>query len=247
MLHGNRTGAHAVESGVRRALAFPSGSVAHLVDGTRPGGEMAALAALEAAGLPLGLLALPSAVEDSFYRYNNLPRRLAALYRDVDPADPDEDLLEEAEGPATSLVGQAHLLDEVIDGIYQGLKGLPAALVVRRPDDRRGLAVTNGRPVLLALKRQFRNDWTAEAVFARLLAGSGIGVEARPLLVHERAAPGPDAAAATKGPAGVMADRFPYAAVAIDREASVEASRILGRQVEVSTDGSGAVLSVQAA
>src|SRR5690606_19249819 len=167
-----------------RAPAFPGGSVAHLVDGTRPGGEMAALAALEAAGLPLGLLALPSAVEDSFYRYNNLPLRLAELYRGVDPADPDEDLLEEAEAPAQALIDQAFLLDEVIDAIYQGLRTLPPDLLLRRPGERDGERAGNGRGVLLALKRLFRGDWLVDSVMRRLLRGSSIGLEARPVLVH---------------------------------------------------------------
>lgn len=224
---------------MRRALDFPAGSVTHLAGSGQGLGEMAVLAALERAGLPLGMLALPDAVEDSFYRYNNLPPRLAALYRDVDPADPDEDLLEEAEAAAMALVEQSYLLDEVIDAIYQGLAGLPGSVVVRRPGDRAGSAVNNGRPVLLALKHQFRSDWTADAVFARLLAGFGIGVDARPMLVHERPA-GTAPASTGRGPArgATMAE------LVADAAASAEASRVLGRSLSVAADARGRIVGV---
>src|SRR5690606_1897784 len=76
-----------VESCVRRALQFPSLTVAHL-ETAGAEGELAALAGLESDGRGLGVLALPAAVEDSFYRYNNLPARLVRLYRGVDPLDP---------------------------------------------------------------------------------------------------------------------------------------------------------------
>lgn len=214
-----------VESGVRRALEFPSGSVAHLAEGTGEGGELAALAALERAGLRLGVLALPAAVEDSFYRYNNLPHRLNDLYRGVDPADPDEDLLEEAEGPAMALIDQSFLLDEVIDAIYHSLRALPSELVVRRPDDANGIETGNGRAVLLALKHLFRSDWQVESVFGRLLGGAGIGVEARPVLVHAR------------GITRELTDLGP--------DAAAEASRTLGRDVAVLVATDGSVLGVR--
>lgn len=211
-----------VESGVRRAIEFPSGSVTHLAEGTGDGGELAALATLERAGMRLGLLVLPAAVEDSFYRYNNLPHRLNDLYRGLDPSDPDEDLLEEAEAPAMALVNEAFLLDEVIDAIYLALRTLPGDLIVRRPGAREGIGSSNGRSVLLALKRLFRSDWRVESVLGRVLSGAGVGMEARPVMVHAAPIARPGSSAVT----------------------SAEASRLLGREVSVLVGEDGAVLGV---
>ena len=64
---------------MNRAILFPPATVAHLAsEGLH--GELADLLTLEKSGMALGLVALPSAVEDSLYRFNNLPARLAALY-----------------------------------------------------------------------------------------------------------------------------------------------------------------------
>jgi len=205
---------------VKRALDFPAGSVTHLAAANRAAGELAAVAVLERAGLDLGLVALPAAVEDSLYRYNNLPPRLAGLFRDIDPLDPDEDVLEEAEPEAQALVDQAYLLDEVIDAIYDSLRGLPHDLLVRRADSPGGLPADNGRAVLLALKRLVRQDWAVDSVAERLTLTAGIGVEARPVLVHARAA-------------------------SIDVTVSAEASRLLGRSVAVEVDDTGGVVRVQ--
>jgi len=186
---------------VSRALTFPAGTVAHLPDAAASG-ELAALLALERAGMPLALLALPAAVEDSLYRYNNLPARLARLYAAVDPFDPDEDVLEEVEPEALALLEQAYLLDDVIDAVYEGLAGLPDDLVVRRPDEAEGEAVSGRRGALLALKRLSRRDWLAGAVGARLARHASVAVDARPVLVHPRQA-GADAALSTAA-AGVL-------------------------------------------
>ncbi len=166
-----------------RALVFPSATVAHLeVDGAP--GEVSDLAALERAGLRLGLVALPPAVEDSLYRYNNLPPRLAALYVGLDPFDPDEDVLEEAEEEAGALIDQAHLLDDVIDGVYAALEGLPAEVIVRRPGDARGVEAAGRRAVLLAIKRLYRSDWSVECASRRLARTASIAVDARAVIVH---------------------------------------------------------------
>jgi len=169
---------------VSRALAFPAGTVAHLPATTA--GELADLRALERAGARLALLALPAAVEDSLYRYNNLPARLARLYEVVDPFDPDEDLLEEAEGPALALVSEAYLLDDVIDAVYEALAGLPEDLVVRRPGEREGVRAAGGRGVLLAFKALVKRDWHAGSVLARLERHASVAVDAGPVIVHAR-------------------------------------------------------------
>ena len=175
---------------MNRALAFPAGTVAHLPTAT--GGELADLLALERAGARLALVALPAAVEDSLYRYNNLPERLARLYAGVDPLDPDEDLVEEAEGPALALVSGAHLLDDVIDAVYEALAGLPEELVVRRPGEEVGEPAAGRRGALLAFKALIGRDWRADAVIARLRRHGSVAVDARPVIAHARAA-APDA------------------------------------------------------
>jgi len=174
---------------VNRALSFPARTVAHLAGS---GGELDDLLALERAGAPLALVALPAAVEDSLYRYNNLPARLARLFAEVDPFDPDEDLVEEAEGPTLALLGEAYLLDDVIDAVYEALAWLPDDLVVRRPGERAGEPATGRRGVLLAMKALMRRDWRAESVLARLERHASVAVDARPVIAHARAA-APDA------------------------------------------------------
>jgi hypothetical protein len=168
---------------VSRALAFPAGTVAHLPG---EGGELADLLALQRAGVPLALLALPAAVEDSLYRYNNLPARLAAVYAHVDPFDPDEDDVEEAEAAAHALLSAAHLLDDVIDAVYDGLEGLPNELVVRRPGAVVGEPAVGRRGVLLAIRALARSDWRASAVMERLTRHASVALDARPVIVHAR-------------------------------------------------------------
>lgn len=186
---------------------FPPSTVSHL-GAEAMHGELADLLALERSGMALGLVALPAAVEDSLYRFNNLPARLAALYTGLDPFDPDEDLLEEAEESAVRLVDQAHQLDEVIDAVYEALAGLPAELVVRRPGEPGGLEVAGRRGALLALKRLAQGDWSAQAVMARVTRTASVALEAREVIVH--------ASGSTH-----------------DAALSARAAQVLGRQVDV--------------
>lgn len=167
-----------------RALSFPAYSVSHLSAAEaacHP--ELEALARLEEGGFVLGLVALPAVIEDSFYRLNNLPPRLARLYTGLDPLDPDEDVLEEAEPAAMRLVGESYLLDDLIDAIYASLSPFTGDVVVRRAGQA-GERVESGRAALLAVKRAFKADWTVDSVLDRLAVEGRLGVEARPLLVH---------------------------------------------------------------
>lgn len=191
---------------VNRALLFPTATVTHLEAVVRSA-EVADLLALEGAGMNLGLVALPPAVEDSLYRFNNLPGRLAALYGGIDPLDPDEDLLEEAEERAVRLIDQAHNLDEVIDAVYEALEGMPTRLMVRRPGEAEGLVVTGRRGALLALKALARTDWSVPNVMARLTETASVAVDARAVFVHA-------------------------AVAAPDPRLSARASQVLGRDVE---------------
>ena len=148
--------------------------------------ELRALAALREAGVPLApAVVVPPAVEERFYRLNNLAERLQDLFVGVDAGDPDEDDLEERAPEARATLRTAYLLDEFVDAFYASLDALPAALEVRRPGAG-GERVRRGRPALLALKRLWEADWTFEALLARTARGGGLVPTARPVLVHGR-------------------------------------------------------------
>lgn len=154
--------------------------------------ELTSLARLVELGEGWHGLALPAAFEERFYRLNSLPHQLNGLYRGLDPSDPDEDIVEEAEAAATALVGEHYLLDESVDLLYDSLAGA-GPTTVRRAGDPGGVVVSGRRAVLLAVKRLYRDDWTAAAVMDRLAATATLGLEARPVLITpapEREAPG---------------------------------------------------------
>ncbi len=146
--------------------------------------EVADLAALAAAGLPVAsVVVVPSAVEERFYRLNNLPALLNKLFTAVSPTDPDEDDVEEACPAAEALVRQHYMLDETVDDFYQATADLPSSVRVRRPLHD-GTVAVRGRPALMALKRLYQRDWSYDAVWERLQRGHGIALEARPVLLH---------------------------------------------------------------
>ena len=150
--------------------------------------EVAALYKLQEAGLGVApLRVVPAAAEESFYRLNNLPTRLNALFAGVDAGDPDEDDVEELAPEAQRLLMTHYLLDEFVDLFYEGLAGLPGRVRLRRPQ-RAGQArllghkASKGRPALLALKTLWAEDWSFEALMTRL-QGGGVALTARPVLV----------------------------------------------------------------
>ena len=140
-------------------------------------GEVAALYALQEAGLKVAPLRIvPAAAEESFYRLNNLPTRLNALFAGVDVGDPDEDDVEELAPEAQGLLMTHYLLDEFVDLFYEGLAGLPGRVRLRRPqkgDQARlpGRVASRGRPALLALKTLWADDWSFDTLMARLKRG----------------------------------------------------------------------------
>ncbi len=149
--------------------------------------EVEALYALQEAGFTLAPLRLvPAAAEESFYRLNNLPGRLNALFSGLDFSDPDEDDIEELAPEAQALLNTHYLLDEFVDLFYEGLKGLPGRVRLRRPQVGRarppGRVAARGRPALLALKHLWADDWSFEELTARLKKG-GVALAARPVLV----------------------------------------------------------------
>ena len=154
--------------------------------------ELAALAQLAAAGVRLApLRVVPSTAEETFYRLNNLPAQLSALFAGLDLSDPDEDDLEELTPDAQALLRQHFLLDEFVDLFYAGLADLPARLRVRRPNTlgaegatvAEGRVVTKGRPALLALKDTWADDWSFDALWARTTHTGSVALAARPVIL----------------------------------------------------------------
>lgn len=165
--------------------------------------ELGALRRLAAAGFQVApLRVVPDAAEETFYRLNNLPAQLSALFSGLDLGDPDEDGLEERAPAAERLVRAHFLLDEFVDVFYAGLAGLPAQLRVRRcypprpyppglykPSPHRaggvrtGRVVSRGRPALLALKETWADDWSFGALWARAATQGNVALAAQPVLL----------------------------------------------------------------
>ena len=150
--------------------------------------ELEALARLAAAGFRLAPLRVVAAgTEETFYRLNNLPAQLAALFAGLDLTDPDEDDLEERVETAQALLKRHFLLDEFVDVFYSGLEGLPPTLLVRRPHTQAamttGRVVTKGRPALLALKETWTDDWGFDALWGRVRAEHSVALAARAVLL----------------------------------------------------------------
>ena len=150
-------------------------------------GELAWLLRAERAGVPVApMVVVPVAVETVFYQLNNLPERLRLLFGGVASDDPDEDDLEELVPEAMALVLEHALLEDVVESVYQALEGLPERVLVRRAGSQ-GRPAWRGREVLLALKRTWAEDWTLDALVARLRAGRGLAPQPRAVLVHDAA------------------------------------------------------------
>lgn len=183
--------------------------------------ELADLEALRAAGVRVtALIVVPAAAEERFYRLNNLPRRLRAVFDGVDVDDPDEDDVEDAFPAARTLVAESYLLDEFIDAFYDATAPLPVDLRVRRPSGDGELA-GRGRPSLLAYKHLLQDDWSFDAVWNRLERARSIGLEARPVVLHD---------AEEKS---------------ADDKLSSEATALVGAPVALQVDGAGAVTRVR--
>ena len=149
--------------------------------------ELGWLLRAERAGVPVApMLVVPVAVEKAFYQLNNLPARLRLLFDGVASDDPDEDDIEELVPEAMALVLEHALLEEVVEAVYQASEGLPERVVVRRAGSP-GRHARRGRDVLLALKRTWAEDWTLDALVARLRAGHGLAPQPRAVLVHDAA------------------------------------------------------------
>ena len=153
--------------------------------------ELASLLAARDAGLSVAsIVVLPAELEERFYRWNTLPERITELFAHVDPADPDEDDLEELAPAAQALIERHYLLDEVVDAFYERIEALPGRLRIRRPGHE-GVVALRGRPALIAVKRLWAADWSFDALTERLERTGRFALDARAVLVHGVDRPAP--------------------------------------------------------
>lgn len=201
----------------RGHLTIPAGTLAQLEpQEVERSWELDAISRVLRSGIPWNGLALPGSYEESFYRLNSLPHQLLPLYTGLDPSDPDEDIVEEAEEAAVALVAEHYLLDESVDLLYDSLTWT-GPTTVRRAGAEGGREVTGRRAVLLAVKRIYQDDWKVDAVMERLAATATLGFEARPVLIT----PAPER---------------------LDEEASRSASSALGQAVRAWVDPGGVLV-----
>jgi hypothetical protein len=147
---------------------------------------------------------IPSRFEEGFYRHNNLPSQLSALFRGVRPQRIDEDALEPLCVQAVTLILGSALLDDQVQQLYIALRNAELAsgpVHLRRPGVRPvqlAQARAPGAEVLHALKRLWADDWTFGAVLERLDTAGSVALEAAPVLVIRGDAGQPDAEMATR-------------------------------------------------
>ncbi|GGK25348.1 hypothetical protein GCM10008955_18760 [Deinococcus malanensis] len=132
---------------------------------------------------------IPAAFEEAYYRHANLPEQLGRLFRSVNPARIDEDLLEPLTDQAQNLIRTSFLVDDAVQVFYRALGNARLAsgeLHTRRPGDQRAQTARVAPPgtaALHAVKRLWAQDWTFEAVLNRLDRAGSVALEARPTLV----------------------------------------------------------------
>ncbi|WP_424949713.1 hypothetical protein [Deinococcus sp.] len=147
---------------------------------------------------------IPSSFEEGFYRHNNLPAQLAALFAAVRPERIDEDALEPLCLRAGALILGSALLDDAVQGFYRALHQAEldsGPVHLRRPGERRverAQARSPGAEVLHALKRLWADDWSFGAVLERLDVTRSVALEARAVLVLRGGAGQPDAELAAR-------------------------------------------------
>lgn len=154
---------------------------------------------------------IPPSFEEGFYRHNNLPSQLSAMFAPIRPQRIDEDALEPLCLRARALILGSALLDDQVQQFYRALHnaGLERGTVhLRRPG---ALAIPGqstqletaqvrapGTEALHALKRLWASDWQFAAVLFRLDTAGSVALEARPVLVMCGEAGLPDAQTADR-------------------------------------------------
>ena len=149
---------------------------------------------------------IPPSFEEGFYRHNNLPFQLSAVFAPIRPLRIDEDVLEPLCLRARALILGSALLDDQVQQFYRALHnaGLESGKVhLRRPggldaSDQPAQVETAharapGTEALHALKRLWASDWHFGAVLVRLDTAGSVALEARPVLVLWGEAGQPDA------------------------------------------------------
>lgn len=164
--------------------------VLHVSEYESPSPELLALRRAATDGHPVGVVVVPSEFEENLYRLNNLPVLLRQLFVELDPADPDEDILEEFEHDAIRLVKGAVLLEEAVDAFYEALEGADFPLTVRRSDQGAFTEVTNRRAALLQTKQLYAQEWSYSSFENRLKKTQSIAISPGHVFLHsaERAA-----------------------------------------------------------
>ena len=151
---------------------------------------------------------IPPGFEEGFYRHNNLPFQLSAVFAPIRPQRIDEDALEPLCLRATALILGSALLDDQVQQFYRALHnaGLesgkvhlrrPGVHVLAAPGQPAQLETAHARApgteALHALKRLWALDWQFASVLARLDTAGSVALEARPVLVLRGEAGQPDA------------------------------------------------------
>lgn len=145
--------------------------------------ELTSLAALHGAVPLAGRVVVPAAAEATFYRLNQLPSRLEALFGSVASRDPDEDDVEELAPEARALVAR-HVLDDVfVEAFYEACDALPERLRVRRLGEI-GEVALRGRPALLAMRAVWAEAWSDAAIVERLRDTGALMPVPRAVVVH---------------------------------------------------------------
>ncbi len=168
-------------------------------------GEVAQLKALQAAGLEVIPTLVLVGLEAEFYQLGNLAEQIRRAFEGVFGARLDEEKLERACAFAEKLLRESYLLPERADEIRAALPQGP--LLVRYAGEP-PFAVEGGQQeALWALKRLWASRWQLDAV----------------LLRQPELAP-PEVASLVQS----LGD-----ALNLDETLSVQASRVLGQQVQV--------------
>lgn len=163
-----------------------------------PGGETerASLEALHGVVRLARRVVVPAAAEAAFYRLNQLPGRLEALFGNVVSRDPDEDDVEELAPDARALIAQ-HVLDDVfVEAFYEACGGLTERVRVRRLGEAGDVAL-RGRPALLAMRAIWAEAWTDAAITERLRNTGELLPPPRAVIVHGADERAPDGIVAT--------------------------------------------------
>ena len=151
------------------------------------GGEVARLARLEAAGVPVAPTWVVE-LEAEFYALNNLPERVRRAFEGVFGVRIDEDRLEAACLEAQRLVRESYLLPERADAL--GAAVGEGRFVVRYAGGAPVGIATGRQEVLWHLKRLWASVWEVDAVLAR---APRLAPPDRPSLVQRvEALPRPD-------------------------------------------------------